>query len=68
VENKGAAGCIIYIYYAATATALYTGTGVTLISGDEQTIEATDPGPIQAFLLAQNGSSINGSLDFTPLS
>jgi hypothetical protein len=67
VKNTGPLGCILALYYAATNNQAYAGIGFQLTSGQEETIDANDPGPVQPYLLVQNISGVDGGLDFTSL-
>jgi hypothetical protein len=67
-KNRGPAGCILHIYFGSLVSNLYAGTGITLTSGQHLIAEPSDIGPIHQFLLCQNLSGVDGSIDFAPLS
>lgn len=67
-KNSSPAGVSLNIYFAANPNDPFSGTGITLTSGQEVVVDSDDIGPIQPYLLVQNTGPFNGSLDFTKLS
>jgi hypothetical protein len=66
-KNTSPFGSSLNIYFADSPGNPFTGTGLTLVSGQEVTVDSNDIGPLKAYLLVQNNSPFNGGLDFTNL-
>lgn len=67
LKNTTPTPVTLNIYFAPNASTPFSGTGLTLTSGQEVTVNTSVLAPIQPFLLVQNNSPLPGTLDFNPL-
>jgi hypothetical protein len=63
-KKLGPVGTVVALYYGLLPTQTYSGTGVLFTNNVARELDATEPGPIQTYLLAQNTSILPAQLDW----